>query len=190
MTALPRFERMADGTLAAWVHPTPDTDVATRTADALRAAGAVFGKRVQGLDELYWDFEFDGKMFTLHTQHYLGIGLMACEQNAEAEDLLRHVSQMVLPAKLAFSAWWERLQKTGEIAPVQLGCRRSDLRKLWGEPDDESASRAGGAPHILVYGQVEFHFEPEPEGGLFLIYRDNDDGVVELCIKREPGELP
>ena len=92
---------MADGTLAAWVHPTPDVEVVVRIADALKAVGAIMHKRIEGPDELYWDFELEGRMFTLHSQHYLGIALMACEKAPASEELLRHTTEIVLPGKLA-----------------------------------------------------------------------------------------
>ena len=83
---------------------------------------------------------------------------------------------------MTFTEWWENFRKTGDICPVRLGCSRSDLRELWGEPDDVSTSGKHGVPHILVYGGLEFHFEPGPEGRLFLIYQDSDEGVVQVSI--------
>lgn len=92
-----RYDRMANGTLATWVHPTPDADVVARIADALKAAGAIMQNRVEGLDELHWDYELEGKMFTLHSQHYLGIALMAHDKTPASEELLRRTAERVLP---------------------------------------------------------------------------------------------
>ena len=82
---------------------------------------------------------------------------------------------------MTFSEWWSDFRRTGDICPVRLGCRRSDLHALWGEPDDVCTMQKDGEPLILKYGDVEFHFNGGTDGRLFLIYKDAD-GVVELCI--------
>jgi hypothetical protein len=45
-----------------------------RIADALERRGAVLGKRIRGLDELYWDFELSGMMYALHSRGGYGRG--------------------------------------------------------------------------------------------------------------------
>ena len=83
---------------------------------------------------------------------------------------------------MSFPEWWSNFRRTGDICPVRLGCLRSELHQLWGEPDDVSTMRKGGEPLILKYGGVEFHFEPGADGGLRLIFKESANGVCELSI--------
>jgi hypothetical protein len=80
-----------------------------------------------------------------------------------------------------FTDWWSNFRRTGDICPVRLGCLRSDLQTLWGEPDD-TAKREQGDPMILRYGGIEFHFEAGSNGRLWFIYQDTNDGIVQVCI--------
>ena len=88
--------------------------------------------------------------------------------------------------RLGFDAWWEAFSRTGDICPVRLGMSRDELRAILGDAHDVGGtSRRRKRPAIwwYEYGKhhVEFHFGP---AGLELIYSDNEDGIVELCISR------
>ena len=89
-----KYDRMADGTLAAWIHPTPDTGLLRRLADVLVAdLGGKMGKRLDGVDQVYWDFVVDRVKLTLHSEHYLGIAVLANSRQADAEATLRRVAE-------------------------------------------------------------------------------------------------
>jgi hypothetical protein len=82
----------------------------------------------------------------------------------------------------AFRAWWQRFASTGDICPLRLGWTRDEVRSVFGEPDDTSATQHGGEPLILKYERLELHFAPEE--GLRLIYMDDAHGVVRISISR------
>lgn len=46
-------------------------------------------ERLDGLEERYWDVEIQGRIVTLHLQHFLGIVLFA--QTSEANELIREI---------------------------------------------------------------------------------------------------
>ena len=72
-----------------------------------------------------------------------------------------------------FKAWWANFRVTGDICPVRLGMTRDELKAVLGEPDDVSTtSRKHRTPGILMYNNVEFHFESGAAGKLWLIYRE------------------
>ena len=75
-----------------------------------------------------------------------------------------------------FQAWWANFRVTGDICPVRLGITRDELKAILGEPDDVSTtSRKHRTPAIFKYEELEFHFEPEPDGRLSLIYMEVDN---------------
>jgi hypothetical protein len=88
-------------------------------------------------------------------------------------------------ATIEFEQWYERFSSTGDICPIRLGMSRDQLRAAFGEPDDVGATpRKRQEPGIWVYGGLEFHFDHTGGDELFLIYRDNADGIVETSISR------
>jgi hypothetical protein len=83
----------------------------------------------------------------------------------------------------AFHEWQQQLGRTGNIGPVSLGMTRSELRALFGIPDDVGSSwRRQKEPLIWRYGEVEFHFSSDANRGLVLIYAEEGDGAVRLSI--------
>ena len=90
-----------------------------------------------------------------------------------------------------FERWWRRFQATGRIAPLRLGATRAEVHRLLGEPDDTGGtSRRQRLPLIWRYGEVEFHFEPGGNGGLWLIYRESVDGEPVLSLAARRGTPP
>jgi hypothetical protein len=50
--------------------------------------GARVVNRLDGLDQRYWDFEKDGVVIVLHSEHYLGISIFPAElSNASQKDV-------------------------------------------------------------------------------------------------------
>jgi hypothetical protein len=91
-------------------------------------------------------------------------------------------------ASATFQEWYEKFASTGDICPIRLGMSRDEIRATFGEPDDVGAtSRKRPEAAIWVYGGLEFHFDHSTGDELFLIYRDNPDGVVETSIIRRPA---
>ena len=91
-----------------------------------------------------------------------------------------------MPSEL-FAAWLLRFGATGDICPLRLGARRDEVRAILGEPDDVGAtSREHRVPRIWKYGDLELHFGNVETDGLQLIYQDDADGVVKICISRRP----
>jgi hypothetical protein len=92
-------------------------------------------------------------------------------------------------ATAEFEKWYARFSSTGDICPLRLGMSRDELRAAFGAPDDVGGfSRKRRAPAIWVYGGLEFHFDRAAGGELFLIYRDDADGVVETSICRRRSD--
>ena len=82
-----------------------------------------------------------------------------------------------------FDEWSNQLRTKGWIQPIQFGMSRENVRALFGEPDAIAKGwRKAAAPMVLKYGRIEFHFGPESEDGLSLIYSDNAEGRVDLCL--------
>jgi hypothetical protein len=75
-----------------------------------------------------------------------------------------------------FQRWRETFMHTRELGPVHFEMSRDQLQELFGEPDDVAVTLP-----IVVYGGLEFHFDPA--GLLWLIYRDSEAGV-EVSITR------
>ena len=87
------------------------------------------------------------------------------------------------PSAHRFDEWWSRFSRTGNIAPLELGFTREQVRATLGDPHDTSAAKPGQPRGIWVYGALEFHFGQKDDGTLRLIYMERD-GVVEISIRR------
>lgn len=88
---------------------------------------------------------------------------------------------------MIFQDWYSIFTATGEISPVYLGMPDFELRQLLDEPNDIGAfSGKPKKPAIWRYGSLEFHFDHANNGQLFLIYRNSDEGLVEICIQGKP----
>ncbi|MFA5995559.1 MAG: hypothetical protein WC801_03890 [Patescibacteria group bacterium] len=82
--------------------------------------------------------------------------------------------------------WYNKFNKTGVILPIKFGLSIQAVKKILGQPDNYSTAKMNtGRSHILIYNQIEFHFDIFDNNieKLWLIYKDNPDGIVELCIK-------
>jgi hypothetical protein len=84
----------------------------------------------------------------------------------------------------AFNDWWEHCERTGAIAPVQLGMTRDDLRSFFGEPDNTARGfRRRPLMGIWKFGQIEFHFDTD--GRLYQIYTEDED-LSPRVIAKDP----
>ena len=85
----------------------------------------------------------------------------------------------------AFQKWWSAFKANGDICPLRLGSSREQVRAVLGEPDAVSGtSRKHRTPAILRYKELEFHFGPQPEENLSLIYMEDKNGMVRISIPR------
>jgi hypothetical protein len=58
-----------------------------------RETSAQCTERIDGIDARYWDFRIDGKIVTLHLQHYLGISVFGA--NPEADEAVQKVANLL-----------------------------------------------------------------------------------------------
>ena len=93
--ALPRLERpFPDGLLALCLSAEAHHFPFAEFAEALvRARQGSIAQKLDGLDEVYWDLVLDGRVLTLHRQHYLGVFL--CASDEASEGLLRDLVPLV-----------------------------------------------------------------------------------------------
>ena len=70
------------------------------------------------------------------------------------------------------------------LASVRLGMTRDEMRGALGEPDDwGTGSRRRKLPVIYKYHDIELHFEEGPDGGLRLVYLEDNDRSYTLLSK-------
>jgi hypothetical protein len=63
---------------------------------------------------------------------------------------------------------------------------RDEIRAALGQPDDcDTGSRRRTLPVIYKYRDFELHFEEGPEGGLKLVYLEDDDGQPHTLLSKE-----
>lgn len=79
-----------------------DNDTFNKIARIIESdLGLHFKEKISGLDQWYWDFEFNGVVFTLHLEHYLGIMIFPKEQNiGNMIDLTKDLEQEIK------KYWW------------------------------------------------------------------------------------
>ena len=73
---------------------------------------------------------------------------------------------------------------TGDIALFAVGMSRDEARVVSGSLTTLEGQESAGAGDMGVCGAGEVHFDPTTGDELFLIYRDTDEGVVEISIRR------
>lgn len=83
-----------------------------------------------------------------------------------------------------FQVWWDRFRTTGNIAPIEWGFSREQVRAILGQPDDVSVAKKGRAPAIQEYGRLEFHFRNRWEDPLALMFMDTPEGTARVSITR------
>lgn len=67
---------------------------------------------------------------------------------------------------------------------IRIGMTRAEVRGVLGEPDDVGATPRGRrVPAIYRYGRIELHFEPGREGGLVLVYTEDEGGEGRTLLK-------
>lgn len=81
-----------------------------------------------------------------------------------------------------FQKWREEVFRSQAISPLRIGMLQEEVLALFGPPDGESTQRRQGKPVILKYRDSEFHFDSAADHRLCLIYSDEPDGTVRLCI--------
>jgi len=55
--------------------------------------------QADGLDQRYWDFEYQGIILTLHLEHYLGISIFADKSKTELEATRQSINELALHFK-------------------------------------------------------------------------------------------
>lgn len=84
-----------------------------------------------------------------------------------------------------FKIWWNKFCQTGRIDPIQLGFTRDQVTGILGEPDDYSvASKKHQEPQILRFQKLEFHFGTGKDDPLNMIFMEDDNGIVQICIQQ------
>lgn len=107
------------------------------------------------------------------------------ELNNSHEAMLELLSELDLSwlieaPDVRFSQWLTKFHRTGNIAPVELGMSREQLKELFGEPSDWNAIHPTNAA-IWKYDDLEFHFD---HGTLYLIHQDNEHGILTTIARR------
>lgn len=82
-----------------------------------------------------------------------------------------------------FSVWRDKIISTGDMAPLSFGSDHEQVIRLFGEPDDTSVKRKHGKPVILKYQDIEFHFDFRKTHYLALVWSDDAEGNVKVCVK-------
>ena len=81
-----------------------------------------------------------------------------------------------------FAQWRDELFKSGSIAPLAFGASQDDVKALFGAPDDTSTLKKKGKALIFRYADIEFHFDPQREHRLCLVYCERDDSSPRVSI--------
>ena len=55
----------------------------------------VFVKKINGLDQKYWDFELASVRFTLHLEHYLGLSIYSNDLSDESKSRLKSIEEVI-----------------------------------------------------------------------------------------------
>jgi len=58
--------------------------------------GAEGRDRLDGGDQIFWDYVASGLPFTLHLEHGVGISVIAGEPTAECEALVRRIAEVLV----------------------------------------------------------------------------------------------
>jgi hypothetical protein len=72
-----------------------------------RGFGGQWIKKLNGLDQSYWDYSLDGVMLTLHREHYMGVSIFP----ALAEGDVGRANELVL----RIGAYFELLSDQAEV---------------------------------------------------------------------------
>ncbi len=84
-----------------------DREFFARVAHALDEAGAKivseddYQQLLYPLDQMYIDYSWEGKLFTLHLEHYLGIFLLSDELNMNALNVIASKISNLIATELA-----------------------------------------------------------------------------------------
>lgn len=89
-----RYQRGPDGRLQLSLSDAANWNEFERWAAVIcRQCNGRIVERIDGLDQRYWDIEIDGRIVTLHLEHYLGICLFAAEEMAD--EIVRAVGSVL-----------------------------------------------------------------------------------------------
>lgn len=92
-----RYDRGADGKLAAWVFPAGDRIFLRQCSDRFVADfGAEPCERFDGGDRVFWDFLVGKRRVTLHLDQVAGIAVIANEATPESETLVERIAEHLL----------------------------------------------------------------------------------------------
>ncbi len=90
--------------------------------------------------------------------------------------------------ELKFTLGYKHFETDQNGAKDVFGLRREELIEKLGQPDKQGVtSRKYKTPSIYKYLDLEFYFEPESDGRLFLVYRE--DSEYNCTLNLEPDHL-
>ena len=94
-------ERAANGALKLWVHHESSRVIFRQCADIIvEQFGAEGRDRLDGGDQLFWDYMASELPFTLHLERGVGISVIAGELTPACETLVRRIAE-VLASRVA-----------------------------------------------------------------------------------------
>jgi hypothetical protein len=89
-----RYERQADGKLAAWVAPEGDRVLLRQAGECLaRDLGAEAYERFIALDRVYWDFALGRERLSLLWDEKQGLAVLAGDASPHGEEMARRVAE-------------------------------------------------------------------------------------------------
>lgn len=63
-----------------------------------RALNGKWTKKINGLDQTYWDLDVQGEIITLHREHYLGVSVI-CEDKPDQIAVLDRLKRILEASK-------------------------------------------------------------------------------------------
>ena len=88
--------------------------------------------------------------------------------------------------KSKFINWYIQFEASNDVAKDIFGLTREELIEYLDVPDTVGAtSRKRKTPEIYKYDELEFHFDDQEDGRVWLIYQDDLDGNVVVSLQAE-----
>jgi len=92
-----RWDRGPDGRLKAWVSSEASRVRLRKCADIVTEHfGGDARDRVGGLDLAFWDFMVGPVLVTLHLEQHVGVAVLANDESAVSEALVRQIAEYLL----------------------------------------------------------------------------------------------
>ena len=92
-----RWDRGLDGRLKAWVSTDATRVRLRKCADIVTETfGGEARDRVGGLDLSFWDFMIGSVLITLHMEQHVGVAVLANDQSAPSEALVKQIAEYLV----------------------------------------------------------------------------------------------